>query len=286
MTDALQASDNFESPEAYEITSLSQQEFDGSTSEQGEDDLADAADATDVAALDDLPEPDDAAKQQDNPLALFQQYAEQQERRFAALLQMQQDRSEQLIASLLDRLAPQQAPVDPFSQLDPDDPDYSYKQLELKNKLLQERLDKLEGSLTTRQQQQEQERQRAEQQAQMARLTQWRDENVTKAADLLFAGFPASQLVNQAKDTVAIKFDSEWRALSEKQYGVPYHKDAYAVAFNRVKPQMAMFAHLKAAAKRQTPAAPQAQQSQPSRQAQSSTSPSEFVPYFQRKSGL
>lgn len=268
---------DIESPDAYDILSLSQTEFDGgdeidAAGEQPEDGQQVEAEA---------PEVGQPKEQQPSQFQQFQQFAIQQEQRFAAMLQQQNANTQQLIASLVERLAPQAAAVDPFSQLDPNDPDYFTKQLELKNQILQERLDKLEGQLTSGEQKREQERQTSEQKAYVARMTAWRDENVTRAADLLFAGYPASALVTQAKNNITVNFDSEWRSLSEQHYGVPYHKDAYAIAFNRIKPQMAMFANLKVAPKSTTPATTQTAQAKT--QPQQAGAQAEFIPYFQRK---
>lgn len=266
--------------EAYDVMSL------------GEDDFAaqggDAASAEPEVAA----EPDEVADEQpEQPQApdqfqMFQQFAAQQQQQFAALLERQNQQQQQLIQSLVERLAPQAAPVDPFAELDPNDPDYTFKQLQIQNQLLQQKLDQLEGKVTTTEKQRQEELQRQQQQAQIAQLTAWRDDNVTKAANLLFAGFPQNKLVDQAKDTVAVRFDAEWRALSEQQYGVPYHKDAYATAFNRIKPQLALYTHLKAAkpaaAAQRATGAPQAQQQAAQR---APAAPGPFVPYFERKSG-
>lgn len=257
------------------------------------DDFDAVQDADDTVAADNsaAPEPDavasvepvaDEPKHKADPNAFaMMQFVAQIEAKAAA-------REQHLLAALnqlAERLAPQApAAPDPIEQLDPSDPDYTFKRLEALNAKLERELAELKGNFNKSAEQQKAEREAAEQRQQTAALAAWRDDNVTRAVGALFNGFPKGKQVDDAKDTVAVRFDSEWRRLSEENYGVPYHKDAYAIAYQRVQAVMPAFAALKAA---QRPAQQAQSHSQTRAQAQSSPAarqqPAQHVPYFQRK---
>lgn len=252
----------------------------GAVQDEGDAPADAAAPQPEADAAPTVEQPAEEPKHKADPNAFaMMQFVAQMEAKAAA-------REQHLLAALnqlAERLAPQApAAPDPIEQLDPSDPDYPFKLMEAKNAKLERELAELKGNFNKSAEQQKAERDAAEQRQQTAALAAWRDDNVTRAVGALFNGFPKGKQVDDAKDTVAVRFDSEWRRLSEEGYGVPYHKDAYATAYQRVQAVMPAFAALKAA---QRP--PQPAQTQTRAQAQSSPAarqqPAQYVPYFQRK---
>lgn len=242
--------------EAYEMVG-----WDGEAMEapdEAADILAPEAQAGVVDELQATPDKPVAAKSETAQVveAVTQQFQLQMQ---AMQLQMQQQNQQfmQVLQQLAQNNAPQQTlEPDPMDALDPSDPDYYYKQLEVKNHKLEQRLAGLEGKLS----QADQERLRQEQdrktQQQWQEMSAWRDTQVTKGVDYLFKGFPDAPQVNDAKDTVAALFDAEWRRLSSEKHGTEYHVDAYGEAVQRVMPRMKLYEGLKA---RTAPAARQPQ---------------------------
>lgn len=233
--------------EAYEMVGWDGEAMEAPADEAG-DILAPEAQAGVVDEVQAVADKPVAAKSETAQVveAVTQQFQLQMQ---AMQLQMQQQNQQfmQVLQQLAHNNAPQQQlEPDPLEALDPSDPDYYYKQLEIKNHKLEQRLAGLEGKLSQADQERLRQEQEYKSRQQWQEMSAWRDTNVTKGVDYLFKGFPDGPQVNDAKDTVAALFDAEWRRLSSEKFGTEYHTDAYGEAVQRVMPRMKLYEGLKA----------------------------------------
>lgn len=132
-------------------------------------------------------------------------------------------------------------PADPYAGIDPDSPDADWQRLQIHNKLLQDRLDKLEGKWQQNEQTWQQQQQVQQQQAQQAQFTGWVNENVSKGADFFFAGWPESPQTAALKQMAATQIDAEWARNG-------YTQEAFTKAIAAVRPQVEALAKFKPAA--------------------------------------
>ena len=145
----------------------------------------------------------------------------------AALAQMGLGRQEQV-----------QEEVDPIAALDPDDPDYFFKKtdahiakLEKQNRMLMERL---EGE---RMQQQQAVQQQQAQQAQQAFVSSVSND-LGRAVDYIFQGWPDSPQVQSLKNMAANTVDAEWHA-----HG--YKPEGYAIGIRKAQEMLKSMEPLK-----------------------------------------
>jgi len=143
----------------------------------------------------------------------------------------------------------QQAPVDPYAGIDPDSPDADWQRLVVDNRLLQEKLAKLEGKWQESEQSWQQQQQAAQQAAQQQQFVAYVNENVSKAADWFFKGWPDGPQTAALKEMAATKFDAEWHRNG-------YTQDGYTKALAAVKPHMEKLAAMRPAAQSQVNGGP------------------------------
>jgi hypothetical protein len=233
--------------EAYELVGWDGEAMEAPAQEDG-DILAPVAESGDVSDVD--PVAAAPAKPKSEVAAAVEAVAQQTQLALQAMqLQMQQQNQQfmQVLQQLAQGNAPaQQLEPDPLEALDPNDPDFYFKQLEIKNQKLEQRLAKFEGKLTQAEQERQAQLESAKQQKQWEEMSNWRDGNVTKGVEYLFKGFPNSPQVDEAKDTVAALFDSQWRRLSSERYNTEYHVDAYGEAVAAVQKRMKLYDGLRA----------------------------------------
>lgn len=243
--------------EAYEEVGWDGEAMEAPSKEDG-DILAPVAESGDVSELEAAPV--EAAKPKSEVAAVVEGLTQQFQLSIQAMqLQMQQQNQQfmQVLQQLTQGNAPaQQLEPDPLEALDPNDPDFYFKQLEIKNQKLEQRLAKFEGKLTQAEQERQAQVEAAKQQKQWEEMSNWRDGNVTKGVDFLFKGFPETPQVIDAKETVAALFDAQWRRLSSERFNTEYHVDAYGDAVAAVQKRMKLYDGLKA---RPTTAAKQPQ---------------------------
>lgn len=138
-----------------------------------------------------------------------------------------------------------QAAPDPYAGIDPDSPDADWQRLVVDNRLLQEKLAKLENRWTESEQTWQQQQQAAQQAAQQQQFVGYVNENVSKAADWFFKGWPENPQTAALKQMAATKFDAEWHRNG-------YTQDGYTKALAAVKPHIEALSSIRPATQAQS----------------------------------
>jgi hypothetical protein len=213
-------------------------EDDGQQQDQGQQDQGDQQ------PIDQQAEPKDADKPQAGAMSqeqLLQLFAAQAQYNQQALPQMVAAAVSQAMAAMGFKPPAEPAPADPYAGIDADSPDADWQRMHINNRLLQERLDKLEGKWQQNEQTWQQQQQQAQQTQQHAQFTGWVNENVSLGADFFFAGWPESPQTAALKQMAATQIDAEWARNG-------YTQEAFTKAISAVRPHMESLAKFKPAA--------------------------------------
>lgn len=168
---------------------------------------------------------------------------------FAAQAQYNQQAMPQMIAAAVSQAMAamgfkppaEPAPADPYAGIDADSPDADWQRMQIHNRLLQERLDKLEGKWQQNEQTWQQQQAQQQQTQQQAQFAGWVNENVSKGADFFFSGWPESPQTAALKQMAATQIDAEWARNG-------YTQEAFTKAIAAVRPHMESLAKFKPAA--------------------------------------
>ena len=211
----------------------------------GDDDWNDEGkplpDADDAGQQADAAPPADATKaaDQEPPKAQAGLTQEQVLQLLAAQQQYNQQALPQIIAAAVQQSlsalgfqppAPP-APADPYAGIDPEAPDAEWQRMQIHNRLLQERIDKLEGKWQQTEQTWQQQQQQQQEQARQQQFVGWVNENVSKGADFFFAGWPEGPQTAALKEMAATKLDAEWHRNG-------YTQEGYTKAISAIRPHI------------------------------------------------
>lgn len=136
------------------------------------------------------------------------------------------------------------APQDPYAGIDPEAPDAEWQRMQIHNRLLQERIDKLEGKWQQTEQTWQQQQQQAQQQAQQQQFVGWVNENVSKGTDYFFQGWPETPQTAALKQMAATQIDAEWSRNG-------YTQEGFTKAVQAVRPHIEAIKQFKPAAQAQ-----------------------------------